>query len=393
MKSSPPMTAHSTTEGALLTSVEVDEAADTPADAAQAAAVRLEAEIVAFGAVSPAITAAHWQRVRARCADIGPAVTRLIDDAEASDGGKHMRPRLVAAAYLGMGGADQACSPRSRAPSSCSHLGLCMHDDLIDGDRVRHGGPNLIGRSHDAAVAAGAEGAAAERQALAAGLLAGDLALNAALLALLDASAPLSVRHRLAVEATTELERTIAGELLDVQSETITPDRAAPLRVAELKTAAYSVVLPLRLGAVAAGCTSEPTLAQPDRRSASRWASRTSSPTTTWASSASPRSTGKSVLSDVRQGKRTEHIRIAYARPAFADRATLDAVLGRPDATDARRRPRARHRAAHRRPRVGDAHDRRAHEPGHPTRRHGRCPTRSPPTCADLARSMRGRRR
>ena len=35
------------------------------------------------------------------------------------------------------------------------HLGLCMHDDLIDGDRVRHGTPNLIGRSHDAALAAG----------------------------------------------------------------------------------------------------------------------------------------------------------------------------------------------------------------------------------------------
>ena len=50
MKSSPPMTASSITEGALLTSVEVDEAAGTPADAAEAAAVRLEADVEAFGA-------------------------------------------------------------------------------------------------------------------------------------------------------------------------------------------------------------------------------------------------------------------------------------------------------------------------------------------------------
>ena len=298
-----------------------------------AAADGLETLVEAFAAHSPAATSALWQRVRERCADIGPAVTRLIDDAEASDGGKHTRPRLVAAAYLGLGGSDRQLLAEVAGAQQLLHLGLCMHDDLIDGDRVRHGTPNLIGRSHDAALAAGTHGAAAERQALAAGLLAGDLALNAALLALLEVPAPLTVRHRLAVEATTELERTIAGELLDVQSETITPDRAAPLRVAELKTAAYSVVLPLRLGAVAAGCMSEATLRSLTQVGIALGIAYQLADDDLGLFGATE-STGKSVLSDVRQGKRTEHIRIAYARAGFADRATLDAVLGLPDATD-----------------------------------------------------------
>jgi geranylgeranyl diphosphate synthase type I len=293
----------------------------------------LETLVEAFAVHSPAATSELWQRVRARCADIGPAVTRLIDDAEASDGGKHMRPRLVAAAFLGLGGVDRDLLADVAAAQQLLHLGLCMHDDLIDGDRVRHGMPNLIGRSHDAALAAGSQGAAAERQAIAAGLLAGDLALNAALLALLDVPAPLAVRHRLAVEATTELERTIAGELLDVQSELIAPDRAAPLHVAELKTAAYSVVLPLRMGAVAAGCESEGVLRNLTQIGIALGIAYQLADDDLGLFGATA-ATGKSVLSDVRQGKRTEHIRIAYARAGFADRATLDAVLGRPDATD-----------------------------------------------------------
>ena len=114
----------------------------------------------------------------------------------------------------------------------------------------------------------------------------------------------------------------------------ITPDRAAPLRVAELKTAAYSVVLPLRLGAVAAGCTSETTLRVLTQVGVALGIAYQLADDDLGLFGVTE-ATGKSVLSDVRQGKRTEHIRIAYLRAGYADRATLDAVLGRPDATDA----------------------------------------------------------
>ncbi len=319
MKSSPPMTAPSTTEGVL----------PRPIDAA----ARLEVDVEAFGAASPAITAAQWHRVRSRIADVGPVATEFLDEAEASDGGKHLRPRLVAAAYLAFDGVDRSLLGDVAGAQQLLHLGLCMHDDLIDGDRMRHGAANLIARYGAGDRAAGVADGAAERQAIAAGLLAGDLAMNAALLALLTAPAPLSVRHRLAAEAAAALERTIIGELLDVRSELMRPDRAQPLRVAELKTAVYSVSLPLRLGAIAAGVASDDLVRSIDRAGiAFGIAYQLADDDLGLFGTAAV--TGKSVLSDVRQGKRTEHIRLAYARADPADRATLDAVLGMPTATD-----------------------------------------------------------
>ncbi|MDQ0894230.1 polyprenyl synthetase family protein [Agromyces ramosus] len=168
---------------------------------------------------------------------------------------------------------------------------------------------------------------------MAAGLLAGDLALNAALLALLMAPAPVPVRHRLALEAASALERTIAGELLDVRSELLRPDLAEPERVAELKTAVYSVSLPLRLGAIAAGLTSADLIDVLDRAGIA-FGIAYQLADDDLGLFGSEAQTGKSVLSDVQQGKRTEHVRLAYARAETADRDTLDAVLGMPTATE-----------------------------------------------------------
>lgn len=309
-------------------------------EAARASAV-LEADapplallVEEFARQAPAVTAAHWDRVQARCAAAGPAAAELITEARASDGGKHMRPRLVAAAFFGMGGSDPDLLAEVAGAQQLLHLGLCMHDDLIDGDRVRHGRPNIIARYADAGRGAGLPAVAAERQAMTAALLAGDLAINAALLALLEAPAPASVQQRLAAEASAALETTIAGEFLDVRSELLRPDASEPLLVAELKTAAYSVALPLRLGAVASGAASPAELDCLQRIGiAFGIAYQLADDELGLFGSAD--ATGKSVLSDVQQGKRTEHVRLAYQRADGAGRARLDATLGDPAATEA----------------------------------------------------------
>jgi geranylgeranyl diphosphate synthase type I len=118
-----------------------------------------------------------------------------------------------------------------------------------------------------------------------------------------------------------------------VRSELLRPDRAEPLRVAELKTAVYSVSLPLRLGAIAAGAASADVIDGLDRAGiAFGIAYQLADDDLGLFGSAAL--TGKSVLSDVRQGKRTEHIRLAYSRADPAERATLDGVLGLPAATE-----------------------------------------------------------
>ena len=141
------------------------------------------------------------------------------------------------------------------------------------------------------------------------------------------------VQHRLASEAAAALERTIAGEVLDVRSELLPPDLADPLRVAELKTAGYSVSLPLRLGAIAAGEASAHVIGSLDRVGIAFGIAYQLADDDLGLFGA-PEVTGKSVLSDVRQGTRTEHVRLAYARAGAADRAALDAVLGTASATE-----------------------------------------------------------
>jgi geranylgeranyl diphosphate synthase type I len=300
----------------------------------EAAAPSLARLVDDFAGRAPAVTAAHWDRVEARCAAAGPDVARLIAEARVSDGGKHMRPRLVAAAFYGMGGTDDALLADVAGAQQLLHLGLCLHDDIIDGDRVRHGRPNLIARYADAGRLDGLSESAAERQAMTAALLAGDLALNAAMLALLGAPAPVAVQQRLAAEASAALELTIAGELLDVRSELLALDASDPLRVAELKTAAYSVALPLRLGAVASGSASPAELACLQQIGiAFGIAYQLADDELGLFGSAE--ATGKSVLSDVQQGKRTEHVRLAYRRADATDRARLDATLGDSGANEA----------------------------------------------------------
>ena len=301
--------------------------------ATAAVGAALAARVERFMAQAPLFAAELWGEVSRRSAAAGPEMSDLVDAARAADGGKYVRPRLVATAFFGLGGDDEALLRRVAGAQQLLHLGLCMHDDVIDGDRVRHGRPNVIGLGERDAHTAGLGASAAARQGAASGILAGDLALNAALLALLTAPTAVAARARLAEAALEAVERTIAGELLDVRSELVAPARSRPLHVALLKTASYSVTLPLTLGAIAAGADDATTLAALERvGSAFGIAYQLSDDDL--GLFGSPAITGKSAMSDLRDGKRTEHIRLAHARAAEGDRDLIDEVLGRADANE-----------------------------------------------------------
>ena len=299
-----------------------------------AAGLELADRVDLFMMGAPRLAAELWSEVAHRSASAGPAMSDLIEAARNADGGKFVRPRLVAAAFYGSGGTHDELLRRVAGAQQLLHLGLCMHDDVIDGDRVRHGRPNVVGHAERAARARGLDAEAAARQGEASGILAGDLALNAAVLALLAAPAPSATRLGLASAALEAIERTIAGELLDVQSETIAPARSEPLHIALLKTASYSVTLPLVLGAVAAGVDDPAHLAALEQVG-SAFGIAYQLTDDDLGLYGSPSVTGKSALSDLRDGKRTEHIRLAHARSTDDDRAVIDDVLGRSDAAEA----------------------------------------------------------
>lgn len=124
---------------------------------------------------------------------------------------------------------------------------LLIHDDWMDGDDVRRGGPSVH------AALASAFGSA-EAGAVS-GVLAGDLAAAYALEALVECD----VAPPALVEATREMaemqHRVVLGQTLDVRS--VARDTEAVDRMFDLKTGSYTVRGPLRLGASLAGASEE----------------------------------------------------------------------------------------------------------------------------------------
>jgi geranylgeranyl diphosphate synthase type II len=113
------------------------------------------------------------------------------------------------------------------------------------------------------ALALGASAADADGFGRTAGILAGDLALTAAIRAVATCGAPTEVVHRLLDLFDAALHTTAAGELADVRLSLRLETASLPesLAMEEQKTSAYSFALPLQAGALLAGAD-EPTVSR-----------------------------------------------------------------------------------------------------------------------------------
>ncbi len=94
-------------------------------------------------------------RGRSRAAAAGPDHARLWDAlTAATEGGKRFRPALVVATHDAFGGTAAAAAADVGAAVELLHTAFVIHDDVIDGDDVRRGRPNVSGtfhaRAHDA---------------------------------------------------------------------------------------------------------------------------------------------------------------------------------------------------------------------------------------------------
>jgi geranylgeranyl diphosphate synthase, type I len=171
-------------------------------------------------------------------------------------GGKRLRPTF---AYWGWRG---AAGPEPRADAvlpafaalELLHTFALVHDDVMDGSDTRRGHPTAHRVLEAQHVAAGRRGSAA-RFGEASAVLIGDLCLVWAdrLLAAADVSDAVLIATRRCYDQM-RIE-TIAGQYLDVlgESEPGSWSMARALRVARLKTAAYTVLRPLHFGLTLAG--------------------------------------------------------------------------------------------------------------------------------------------
>jgi geranylgeranyl diphosphate synthase type II len=286
----------------------------------EATAISVETELQRYFAAS-----------RLRATDYGEHYVALWDAlAEASTGGKRLRPALVLAAYSGFGGRDQEAAGCVAFSFELLHTAFIIHDDVIDHDLTRRGIPNIAGMFHDRALQRGASAVQASTWATAGAILAGDLALSAAHRSLALLRVDGDVRVRLLDLLDRSIFVSAAGELADVTNTVagMPLPMHAVLSTLEQKTAIYSFEGPLRAGALLAGADQEAldVLGQFGRLVGVAFQIRDDC----LGVFGDPAQTGKSTLADLREGKQTALLAHAQTTDAwqkiapFIGKADLD---------------------------------------------------------------------
>lgn len=181
-------------------------------------------------------------------------------------GGKLIRPQLLIGAFETLSANPNASTRdsavRIAAAVELLHYSFLLHDDVIDGDLLRRGKPNLIGamlQERDPHIVVGPAGtppASAKdlHWAHTGGILMGDLMLSAAHQVFARESLPESMRVRLLDLLDYTITESVAGEHLDVglADGVIPSDLNTVLGMSRLKTATYTFELPLRAAAILA---------------------------------------------------------------------------------------------------------------------------------------------
>lgn len=164
-------------------------------------------------------------------------------------GGKRIRAALVRIGFLAVTDAPDEPAQWAAAAMELIQSFLLAHDDIIDRDDLRRGAPSL-----HRALETWPAGARDVHLGRSAAILAGDLA--AAWAARLVAAVPASAERvsRACQQLQQMVATVITGEALDVAgSAGTTLSRGDVLRLYQLKTASYTLIGPLRLGALLGG--------------------------------------------------------------------------------------------------------------------------------------------
>lgn len=173
-------------------------------------------------------------------------------------GGKRIRPYQLILSYLAYA-ADQDYEkviPAALA-QELLHIALLIHDDIIDNDTIRRGIENVAGQYVRRYEHMPINTSQKRHLANGAALLAGDLLIAAAQDKLLECKIEseklLAARHTFSEV----IFRVCSGELLDMESVFASESREDAQVIAEQKTASYSFMGPLVIGAQLAGAAED----------------------------------------------------------------------------------------------------------------------------------------
>ena len=258
-------------------------------------------------------------------------------------GGKRLRPAFCVWGYLAAADAvaDPSALLRAAASLDLLHISALVHDDVMDGSDTRRGKPSAhrqFAAQHREQVLRGNSDAFGRSAAI----LLGDLLLIWS--AEMFRRCGLPERAVTAAQPLVEAMRTevTAGQFLDIQAQARHPldARSAPQevmdqvrRVVEYKTARYTVIRPLQVGAALAGAPEG--LLEALARYGSAVGRAFQFRDDVLGVYGDEALTGKPAGDDLREGKLTVLVAHAIARAPEAEARLLADLLGRADLSSA----------------------------------------------------------
>jgi len=300
------------------------------------AADPLSAELrAAVGAELTGFLDAHGDAL----AELGPEVGELVALARAfTTGGKRLRPAFCCWGYLAAAGGTLVPPPVLRAASSLDllHVSALVHDDVMDGSGTRRGVPAAhvqLAGLHAAADHRGDPDAFGRAGAI----LLGDLLLMWSVELFNECGAPADSLARAQPLLAAVRAEVTGGQYLDITAQKRRPldarrDPASVLaqvrRVVEFKTARYTVVRPLQIGAALGGAG--PELLAALGRYGSPLGRAFQYRDDVLGVFGDEAVTGKPAGDDLREGKLTVLIAKAMGAASEADAERLDVLLGSP---------------------------------------------------------------
>ena len=176
---------------------------------------------------------------------------------EFSTKGKHLRGCFFLLSYEMAGGKNVEQLMPAAAAIEINGSALLIHDDIMDNDMLRRGGPSMFAQY----IEKGKEISAISPQhyGVSAGILIGNIALMLGFELLNRAGIDSDYKSEVYKRYAQDMQITAVGQMMDfdVGNTTREPNEEEILKIYKLKTAQYSLVNPFIMGAQAAGAPDE----------------------------------------------------------------------------------------------------------------------------------------
>lgn len=172
-------------------------------------------------------------------------------------GGKKLRPKMTLLSYQAFGGSDVKKMLPIAAAQELLHLAMLIHDDIIDRDYVRYGVKNVAGAYKDTYEPLVSNEIDRLHYAHSASILAGDLLISGAYQMTAEADVEPALILQVQALLSKSIFEVVGGELIDTESSFRELGAIKAETIALYKTASYSFIGPLLIGALLAEASAE----------------------------------------------------------------------------------------------------------------------------------------